>query len=530
MHIRHIATSGLLAIPFCTAAALAGGVPGDESTNAIVIGLDETISFDTSSGYTGSGGFVSGAQCQGTFFNWGNANTNPDIWFSFTPEDDGLCIFTTCWPGGFDTSMAIYQGGTSNATMVACNGDAAGNPACQDFHSEIELDVAAGLTYIIRIGGFQGASGEAALTVIPDPCVDAEPVTIDVSTAADAIAALQSNPCDGTTIRLAPGVYNWPQTVILTTDAEITFTGTLGKGGDLLTTLDGGGTTQIMQTIAPNMTVENLRFQNARTGGDGGAILTGGMRLISNCEFDGNVAGLGGGSICLTGPQTTLLEDCLFTNNNALYAGAVFHPQNSNTDPTSPTLRRCEFYDNTASGTGGAMASGGSSPTYDSCIFAGNTMQMTPASDWNWSGGGAMHFNAGGSPTVINCRIEGNTTQAGGQCGGAIWAGGGASVRYGDNVMCANTCGSAISHISASNGGSFVNLGGNVLEDQCQPEPDPCPADLNGDGSVDAADIGLLVAAWGTSDPVGDINGDGNVDAADLGLLVGAWGPCQPKP
>ena len=25
----------------------------------------------------------------------------------------------------------------------------------------------------------------------------------------------------------------------------------------------------------------------------------------------------------------------------------------------------------------------------------------------------------------------------------------------------------------------------------------------------------------------GDINGDGTVSAADLGLLIGAWGPCQ---
>ena len=53
-----------------------------------------------------------------------------------------------------------------------------------------------------------------------------------------------------------------------------------------------------------------------------------------------------------------------------------------------------------------------------------------------------------------------------------------------------------------------------------------CPADLNGDGVVDSADLGLLIAAWNTADAVADINGDGAVDAADLGLLVGAWGDC----
>ncbi len=47
------------------------------------------------------------------------------------------------------------------------------------------------------------------------------------------------------------------------------------------------------------------------------------------------------------------------------------------------------------------------------------------------------------------------------------------------------------------------------------------PADLNGDGVVNGADLGLLLAAWGTPD--GDINGDGTTDGADLGLLLGSW-------
>ncbi len=48
--------------------------------------------------------------------------------------------------------------------------------------------------------------------------------------------------------------------------------------------------------------------------------------------------------------------------------------------------------------------------------------------------------------------------------------------------------------------------------------------DLNGDGSVDGADLGLLLSAWGSNQPEADLNGDGTVDGADLGLLLGAWG------
>jgi hypothetical protein len=47
--------------------------------------------------------------------------------------------------------------------------------------------------------------------------------------------------------------------------------------------------------------------------------------------------------------------------------------------------------------------------------------------------------------------------------------------------------------------------------------------DLNGDGVVNGADLGLLLGAWGSTGP-GDLNGDGTVSGADLGLLLGAWG------
>jgi len=52
----------------------------------------------------------------------------------------------------------------------------------------------------------------------------------------------------------------------------------------------------------------------------------------------------------------------------------------------------------------------------------------------------------------------------------------------------------------------------------------PCPADLNGDGVVGGADLGGLLAAWGTNG--GDIDGNGDTDGADLGVLLAGWGNC----
>ena len=69
-------------------------------------------------------------------------------------------------------------------------------------------------------------------------------------------------------------------------------------------------------------------------------------------------------------------------------------------------------------------------------------------------------------------------------------------------------------------GDQFVNIsaggGGN-----------PCPADLDGNGEVGAADLAALLGAWGATSGSADLDGNGDVGAADLAALLGAWGPCQ---
>ena len=48
-------------------------------------------------------------------------------------------------------------------------------------------------------------------------------------------------------------------------------------------------------------------------------------------------------------------------------------------------------------------------------------------------------------------------------------------------------------------------------------------ADVNSDGIVDAADQGLLMAAFGTDNPLYDLNQDGVVNGDDLGILLSQW-------
>ncbi len=54
-----------------------------------------------------------------------------------------------------------------------------------------------------------------------------------------------------------------------------------------------------------------------------------------------------------------------------------------------------------------------------------------------------------------------------------------------------------------------------------------CPADLDGSGAVDAADLAVLLGAWGTSGTnASDLDGSGTVGGSDLAILLGAWGAC----
>jgi hypothetical protein len=55
--------------------------------------------------------------------------------------------------------------------------------------------------------------------------------------------------------------------------------------------------------------------------------------------------------------------------------------------------------------------------------------------------------------------------------------------------------------------------------------PDDCgvEGDLDGDGAVGAADLAILLGAWGGGGDA-DLDGDGTVGAADLAVLLGQWG------
>lgn len=131
---------------------------GDECKTAMIATLGANA-YETETA-TPSSPEPDDSMCQGTYMNWANSQ---DIWFSFVPESSGMVHFTTCDSSSFDTSMAIYSG--SCVSQVACNGDASGDSGCQPYYSAVDLEVNAGMTYYIRIGGWEGATGSGTLTI-----------------------------------------------------------------------------------------------------------------------------------------------------------------------------------------------------------------------------------------------------------------------------------------------------------------------------------------------------------------------------
>lgn len=64
-------------------------------------------------------------------------------------------------------------------------------------------------------------------------------------------------------------------------------------------------------------------------------------------------------------------------------------------------------------------------------------------------------------------------------------------------------------------------------------EGNPCPGDVDGDGTIGSADLAMLLSYWNSTEACGnnsDVNLDGLIDGIDLAFMLGQWGDCQAEP
>jgi parallel beta-helix repeat protein len=258
-----------------------------------------------------------------------------------------------------------------------------------------------------------------------------------------------------------------------------------------------------------------------------GSLSTTSSATIEGCTVTGNEGGFGGG---IFASADNVIKDCTIENNVAIASGGGIYCLSSQN-----TITDCTVEDNTAASEGGGIYSFGFGELLISgCTITGNICQD------DGEGGGAGIRGYLGDTIIIDCTISNNTAAS---VGGGIMTsstttisgcrisdntggfGGGLSsvsthlITISGTVVCGNTSGQI--HFD-----DWIDGGDNCVQDSCDDCDEVCPGDFDGNGRVDSADLGLLIAAWNTKALQYDLNEDGAVNAADLGLLIGAWGDC----
>ena len=205
----------------------------------------------------------------------------------------------------------------------------------------------------------------------------------------------------------------------------------------------------------------------------------------------------------------TVIENLVLTNGRSTQNGAIYMFGCQGT-----TIRNCSVRGNQR----GAIGLNSSSVTMIGCEIIDN------AAGPGTSAGGGLYV--AGTISLIDCVVSGNAASF---SGGGIYVPSGSVVNLTRTRVCGNSAPNG-AQIGQAPTGVVNDVGGACVMTACAscPAP-PCPADLDGNGFVDAADLGSLLAAWGAcgkSCPA-DINGDGFVSAMDIASMLDAWGACQ---
>ena len=329
---------------------------------------------------------------------------------------------------------------------------------------------------------------------------------------------------------------------------DLKFTGGLGEG-------DGGGGL-LIEGSSP--TINNCVFQNNKIDAlmyGGGVLVSGGAPHFISPSFESNGPLVGGQTLLITGGGMAILdgnvtiEGPYVTANHAHIGGGLWVGSDATAhisvfNSTDGGTRMVQIFDNMAygmdtkvysgQGAGGAIANfgnltiDGTAPPEKLGGDIGGAIYGNTASASDEVGGqGGGIYQAGTSLIVKNTNFTTNgatvTPFNVNGSGGAIYAatsidtlvkvicdrnfpngiggpqGHGVGLRGQPPVVALDSCtihGNGDDETDQQiNGVLVMHLGDNHISKHAPPSG--CPSDLNGDGLVDAADLGLLIAAWG---------------------------------
>ena len=165
-----------------------GGVANDTTAGALPLGLNDSVSGSTSCATEET---TFGDQCATAAFT----GDGPDVFYTLLLSEGGTIDLWTCG-SDYDTDLSIHA---LDGTVLFCDGDSGddnADDACQTFTSRITTDLTSG-DYIVRVGGWQGATGNFVLDSSFSNVSDCNGNGQDDS---EDIADGTSADCDGSTV------------------------------------------------------------------------------------------------------------------------------------------------------------------------------------------------------------------------------------------------------------------------------------------------------------------------------------------
>ena len=419
--------------------------------------------------------------------------------------------FSTC-AGTQDTVLALLDGCAAGSGVIACNNDFCGTG------SQVTLSATAGSTYYVVIGSASATAltNPVSMTVTPwyDPCDPANP-TVAVGNNSKAV-----NQTTATNLNVGSMVISKANYYKFTPTADGTWS---------FSTCNSGAATRmaIMADCVPGSTVIASDDNSCSNGSSAvvSASLTSGVPVYVVVGGEGSdipspieiVVGGPPVPACVSATVAAYGDNAFDTSVGNSGTQVV---QSNLADTTTATVNKALWFKFTPTATGafafktcGAVGSAGASG--DTLLAIGVICPTVGGSRFN-----TIAFNddaplcsSGGTGNLASF-IDATNNGATGTFAGFPLT---------QNLVAGSTyyiCVGQYSTTTAAVTGS-LNITG--------PEGNPCPGDLDGDGSVGGADLGLLLGAWGAcpgTPCLGDLNLDGEVNGADLGLLLGQWGPC----
>jgi hypothetical protein len=452
--------------------------------------------------------------------------TGNDIWFTYTASTTGELVISTCEDLGasadYDTDIVLYNAAGApcppgDSFLVACNDDDTINP-CGDsaggFKSTIRTDVVAGQQFLIRVGGFNlsdtnEGSGQLLVEVRPenDDCENAIAITSELTSFSTVNATTDGITHPGCQFGGVTGndvwfTYTAPyagQLIVSTCEQE---GGSADYDTDLVLYAAGGACPPGAALLLACNDDDSQNPCGTQSGGYRSTIRynveAGEQFLIRVGGFNEGTTGTGE-LLVRTAPINDDCEDALPISTGL----TAFSTIGANTDGV--VHPSCKFGGTTGRDIWFTFTAPCTGPvTISTCEQLGGTANYDTD---------LVLYSAAGAPCpptddfLIACNDDDPNNPCGSPAGG-----------YRSTIVANVVQGQQyIIRVGGFNANSF-GIGELLVE--CGSS---CQGDLNGNGTIDLADLNLVLANFGGG-AGGDANGDGNTDLADLNIVLAAFG------